>query len=139
MATRKIRDIIRRDEIYQLAQADTVRSAADLMKARKCGSVLITAGDALVGIFTERDVVFRVVAEGRDPEKTKLGEVMTANPQTVGPQESAISALRLMEDAGFRHLPVVEDGRILGVVSRRDFAGVDKARLEDERRIWEKV
>ena len=64
---------------------------------------------------------------------------MTANPMTVGPQEPAISALRLMEDSGFRHLPVVDDGRILGVVSRRDFAGEDKARLEDERRIWEKV
>ena len=139
MAIRRIRDVIRRDEIYQLSQQDTVRGAADLMKARKCGSVLITAGDALVGIFTERDVVFRVVAEGRDPAKTKLGEVMTANPITVGPQEPAISALRLMEDSGFRHLPVVEDGRILGVVSRRDFAGEDKARLEDERRIWEKV
>jgi CBS domain-containing protein len=139
MAIRKIKDMIRRDEIYHLAQQDTVRAAADLMKARKCGSVLITAGDALVGIFTERDVVFRVVAEGRDPAKTKLGEVMTANPMTVGPQEPAISALRLMEDSGFRHLPVVDDGRILGVVSRRDFAGEDKARLEDERRIWEKV
>jgi len=131
--------VIRRDEIYQLSQQDSVRSAADLMKARKCGSVLITAGDALVGIFTERDIVFRVVAEGRDPEKTRLGEVMTANPQTIGPHEPAIGALRLMEDAGFRHLPVVEDGRILGVVSRRDFSGLDKARLEDERRIWEKV
>jgi CBS domain-containing protein len=139
MAIRKIRDVIRRDEIYQLSQQDTVRNAADLMKARKCGSVLVTAGDALIGIFTERDVVFRVVAEGRDPQATKLGEVMTANPVTVGPQEPAISALRLMEDSGFRHLPVVEDGRILGVVSRRDFAGEDKARLEDERRIWEKV
>ena len=139
MAIRKIKDMIRRDEIYHLAQQDTVRAAADLMKARKCGSVLITAGDALVGIFTERDVVFRVVAEGRDPAKTRLGEVMTANPMTVGPQEPAISALRLMEDSGFRHLPVVDDGRILGVVSRRDFAGEDKARLEDERRIWEKV
>ena len=139
MAIRKIRDVIRRDEIYQLSQHDTVRGAADLMKARKCGSVLITAGDALVGIFTERDVVFRVVAEGRDPAKTRLGEVMTANPVTVGPHEPAISALRLMEDSGFRHLPVVDDGRILGVVSRRDFAGEDKARLEDERHIWEKV
>jgi CBS domain-containing protein len=139
MAIRKIRDVIRRNEIYQLSQQDTVRAAADLMKARKCGSVLITAGDVLIGIFTERDVVFRVVAEGRDPAKTRLGEVMTANPVTVGPHEPAISALRLMEDSGFRHLPVVEDGRILGVVSRRDFAGEDKVRLEDERRIWEKV
>jgi CBS domain-containing protein len=139
MAIRRIRDVIRRDEIYQLSQQDTVRSAADLMKARKCGSVLVTAGDALVGIFTERDVVFRVVAEGHDPNQTRLGAVMTANPVTVGPHEPAISALRLMEDSGFRHLPVVEDGRILGVVSRRDFAGEDKARLEDERRIWEKV
>ena len=139
MAIRRIRDVIRRDEIYQLSQQDTVRSAADLMKARKCGSVLITAGDVLIGIFTERDVVFRVVAEGHDPNQTRLGAVMTANPVTVGPQEPAISALRLMEDSGFRHLPVVEEGRILGVVSRRDFAGEDKARLEDERRIWEKV
>ena len=139
MAIRRIRDVIRRDEIYQLSQQDTVRGAADLMKARKCGSVLITAGDALIGIFTERDVVFRVVAEGRDPAKTRLGEVMTANPITIGPQEPAISALRLMEDSGFRHLPVVDDGRILGVVSRRDFAGEDTARLEQERRIWEKV
>jgi CBS domain-containing protein len=139
MAIRRIKDVIRRDEIYHLSQQDTVRAAADLMKARKCGSVLITAGEALIGIFTERDVVFRVVAEGRDPTKTRLSEVMTANPVTVAPHEPAISALRLMEDSGFRHLPVVDDGRILGVVSRRDFAGEDKARLEDERHIWEKV
>lgn len=139
MAHRRIRDVIQRDEIYQLGPQDTVRSAADLMKARRCGSVLVTAGNALVGIVTERDVVFRVVAEGRDPERTRLVEVMTANPVSVGPHEPAISALRLMEDAGFRHLPVVEHGRILGVVSRRDFAGEDKARLEDERHLWERV
>jgi CBS domain-containing protein len=84
-------------------------------------------------------MVNRVVAEGRDPDSTTLAEVMTANPDTIAPQATAIDALRRMQDGGYRHLPVVERGRLVGIVSRRDFFGMEKARLDDESGFWEKI
>jgi CBS domain-containing protein len=64
---------------------------------------------------------------------------MTAEPDTIGPNASAIDALRLMDDAGYRHLPVVSEGRVIGIVSRRDFFGSEKARLESESDLWERL
>ena len=94
----------------------------------------------LAGIFTERDALFRVIAAGRDPSATRLADVMTPQPQTMHPDESFVKALRLMHKRGFRHLPVVENGRPLGVVSARDALDddlyelrTDLAQREDER------
>jgi CBS domain-containing protein len=94
-------------------------------------------GGQLLGIFTGRDAVGRVLAEGRNPAATTLGEVMTPDPDTMPPETSAIEALRLMWDGGFRHIPVVREGRILGLVSRGDFNGVEQDRLDEERDLWE--
>jgi CBS domain-containing protein len=80
-----------------------------------------------------------VVAEGRDPDETVLREIMTPDPDSVSSDTTAIEALRLMQDGGYRHLPVVDDGEVLGVVSRRDFHGVEKARLDDETALWERI
>ena len=92
----------------------------------------------MAGIFTGRDAVCRVVAKGKDASKIKLEDVMTANPETLTPDKSAIDALRLMWDGGFRHLPVVnKDGLLEGVVSRGDFKGAEHDRLDEEREIWE--
>ena len=82
---------------------------------------------------------YRVVAEGRDFDETTVAEVMTPDPDTIGSDTMAIEALRLMQDGGYRHLPVVDDGRVLGVVSRRDFYGAEKARLDDETALWERI
>jgi CBS domain-containing protein len=139
MQRKIIPDVIGKQEILTLPGSATVREAARRMRERHVGSVLITKSGRLEGIFTERDVVHRVIAAGRDPDQTALSEVMTRDPDTVRPDATAIQALRMMQDGGYRHLPVLEDGRIRGVVSRRDFFGLEKARLDEERVIWEKV
>jgi CBS domain-containing protein len=103
-----------------VASLDTpVSVAAALMQEGKVGAVLVVEGERLAGIFTERDAVYRVMAAGRDPRTTLLHEVMTPDPLTVAPEESFGYALLLMHEKGFRHAPVVVDGRPIGVVSAR--------------------
>jgi CBS domain-containing protein len=136
--TRKLSDIILNQQPLTLPATATVKDAAARMRDQEAGSVLVTdAGGRLAGIFTGRDAVCRVLAAGLDPAATKLADVMTTRPDTLGPQQTAVDALRLMWDGGFRHLPLVKDGRILGVVSRGDFKGVEFNRHEEERDLWE--
>jgi CBS domain-containing protein len=97
----------------------SISEAARLMKDNEVGAVLVLQDGRLVGIFTERDAVYRVMAPGRDPTATTLGEVMTREPKTVAPDETFGYALLLMHENGFRHAPVVENGRPVGVVSAR--------------------
>ena len=98
----------------------TVREAAKLMKSKRYGAVLVTEGDDLLGIFTERDAVFRVIAAGLDPETTPLVEVMTKEPKTITPDKTFGHAMLMMHEGGFRHVPVVEDGKLVGMVSSRN-------------------
>lgn len=110
----------------------TVLEAAILMKEKGKGALLVVEGTRLSGIFTERDALFRVIAAGRDPASTRLADVMTPQPQTMHPDEPFVKALRLMHKRGFRHLPVVEHGRPLGVVSARDALDDDLYELRVE-------
>jgi CBS domain-containing protein len=96
-----------------------VGKVAKLMEGKNVGAVMVIAEDQLVGICTERDIVFRVVAKGLDPDATCLGDVMTASPQTVAPDKPFGTALLLMHERGFRHLPVVQNGKVVGMVSSR--------------------
>jgi CBS domain-containing protein len=122
---RAIRSIIE-DQKPVTASADiTVSSAARLMREHHIGAILVTREGRLAGIFTERDALFRVIAEGRDPASTRVGEVMTTNPRTIAPDRPFGHALHMMYEGGFRHVPVVDDGRPLGVVSSRDALGPD--------------
>ncbi len=139
MLRRIIPDVIRGQKLVCLGGWATARQAAKLMRKHNVGAVLIIEDDALKGILTVNDMTYRVIAEGLDPDKTLLGEVMTPDPDTVSPDTTAIDALRLMQDGNYRHLPVVDGGRILGLVSRRDFHGVEKARLDDETALWERI
>ena len=139
MVRKIIPDVVRGQDVASVARSVAVHDAARLMREHDVGAVLVVESQALKGILTVNDVTCRVVAEGRDPEKTTVGEVMTPDPDVVGPATTAIEALRLMQDGSYRHLPVVEDGRILGVVSRRDFYGLEKARLDDETALWEHI
>ena len=91
-------------------------------------------GGRLAGIFTERDAVFRVMATGRSPEATALAEVMTRDPQTVTPDETFGYALLLMHENGFRHMPVVDGGVPIGMVSARDALDPDLEEFESEAR-----
>jgi len=100
----------------------SVMDAAQQMHARHVRAVLVIDGDAnLVGIFTERDAISRVLATGRDPVATKLADVMTNNPETITPQQTAAEVLRLMKELHVRHLPVVDDDKTVGIVVRNDF------------------
>jgi len=114
-----IKSILEPRKLVVAAPHTTVIEAAKLMKKGKVGAVLVVEEGRLVGIFTERDALFRVIAEGRDPESTVMRDVMTPDPTTVGPDETFGYALLLMYENGFRHAPVVENGRPVGVVSAR--------------------
>ena len=121
--TRTIREIIQDQEPLTAPARMTVGEAARLMKQNKYGAVMVVEDRKLVGIFTERDALFRVTAEGHDAEITQLGKVMTRNPQTIHPDKPLADALHLMHVSGFRHVPVVENGRPIGMVSARDAMG----------------
>lgn len=98
----------------------TVVEASQRMAQVNVGAVVVVEDDTVVGIFTERDAVFRVLAQGLDPQATLLSQVMTPSPVTVGPDNTFGYALQLMHQRGFRHMPVVASGRPVGIVSSRD-------------------
>jgi len=120
MPIRSIRSIIAGQTLVTAVKTATVKDAALQMKRQNVGSLLVVDGTRLIGIFTERDALFRVVAGGRDPATTTIAEVMTPQPQTIHPDEPFLHALRIMHEGKFRHLPVVEFDRPLGLVSVRD-------------------
>jgi len=123
MSGRTIRSIIEGQELITAPQSMPVGEAARLMKSHNVGAILVVEGDQLVGVFTERDALFRVVAEGRDSNATQLGAVMTRNPRTIEADSLFTLALQIMYEGGFRNVPVVENGRPVGLVSARDALG----------------
>ncbi len=139
MKKRCISFIVKDQEPLILPKDATIGDACRRMWERRVGAVLVADGKgALAGIFTGRDAV-RILAEGHDGPDTRLSVAMTPEPRTIGPSDTSIDALRAMTDGGYRHLPVVEDGRIVGIVSRGDFNGVEFERLSDETSLWERI
>ena len=137
---RKMSDIVRNQVPVTLPPDATVRDACQCMRDRRVGAVLVTENDQrLLGIFTGRDAVHRVLAEGRSAARTKLAAVMTRDPDTMPPNKTAIDALRLMEDGRYRHVPIVDDGKVVGIVSRFDFSGTELDRLDEETGLWERI
>lgn len=132
MPTRIIRDVIERQPILTATGDISVREATRRMVNAHVGSIMITEGDRIAGIFTERDALVRVLAKAVDPETTRVDAVMTPNPQTVEADVPVGHALHLMYEGGFRHVPVVEDGRPVGMISARDALGPELAAFEDE-------
>jgi CBS domain-containing protein len=120
MPIRSVRSVVANQTPLTAPKTTTVLEAAHLMKAQGKGALLVVEGSKLIGIFTERDALFRVIAAGRDPVATPISEVMTPQPQTIHPDEPFLHAMRIMHRGGFRHLPVAEHGRPLGMVSARD-------------------
>ena len=140
MPLRSLRSIVEGQPPATAEKSATVLDAALLMKEKGKGALLVLDGARLIGIFTERDALYRVIAARLDPGATLLADVMTAHPQTMSPDEPFLKALRIMHSRGFRHLPVVEHGRPLGIVSARDALDddlyalrVDLAQRGDER------
>lgn len=120
MAPQAIRDIIGRQNFVTLTPDTTVRAAAKVMAKHRIGAVPVTEAGKLKGIFTERDLMNRIIANEVDTDSTCLGEVMTADPETIEITEDVSRALQLMLDGEFRHLPVTRDGTLVGIVSIRD-------------------
>jgi CBS domain-containing protein len=129
---RAIRTIIEHQAPVTANSDMTVAVASRLMKTKRIGALLVVDNGRLAGIFTERDALFRVIAEGRAPDKTRLAEVMTQNPRTIAPDRPFGHALHLMHEGEFRHVPVVENGRPLGMVSARDALGPDLAQFASD-------
>jgi CBS domain-containing protein len=135
---RPISKVIRHQPVTLQADA-TVREACATMHRERIGAIMVVDAEArLQGIFTGRDAV-RLLAEGKNPARALLHEVMTRDPCCMPPTHSAIHALRLMSDGGFRHVPVVEDGRVVGLVSHGDFRHHELARLDEETGYWERL
>jgi len=110
--------------LLSLGPSITVAEAATMMGERRVGSALVMDGDTLLGIFTERDIM-RALGEHFDAAKHQVSEWMTRNPTTVPPDTAARDALKTMLDGGFRHLPVMDGERIIGVVSMRDLSALE--------------
>lgn len=139
MTNRNLALIVKDQNPLTMAPTQTVQHACQRMCERGVGAVLVTDADRrLIGIFTGRDAV-RALAECRNPAETTLADTMTPDPNTITPERTAIDALRAMSDGGYRHLPIVADGIILGVVSRGDFKGLELDHLEGETHLWERI
>ena len=123
MPKRSIRTIIENQQILTAPSTTTVSDAARLMRDQKTGALMVCDKKRLVGMFTERDALFRVTAEQADPKTTLLSDVMTADPQTIGPDKPLGHALHMMYEGGFRYVPVIENGRPIGMVSAHDALG----------------
>ncbi|WP_306602598.1 cyclic nucleotide-binding/CBS domain-containing protein [Azonexus sp.] len=133
MPRRMIRDIIAARPLITATQEMTVRAACRLMAENKIGALLIIKGAAITGIFTERDVLNKVVAPSLDPDSTPLSQVMVANPLTIRAGKPLAHALQMMAEGGFRHVPVVDDDGVpVGMVSARDALGQDMVDLEND-------
>jgi signal-transduction protein with cAMP-binding, CBS, and nucleotidyltransferase domain len=127
MPTRPVSQVIQNKPFLAVSAHTSVTEAAKLMKAHHQSAVMAVDGNKMLkGICTERDIVFEVIAKGRDPEHTEIGSIMTAHPRTVSADMPFGHALHLMYEGGFRHVPVVDiAGRPVGLLSAREALGSD--------------
>lgn len=131
----RICDLIKNQDTYQSQLGDSVLLTVRAMVERNIGAVPVLHNGRLVGIFSERDLMRRVVAEGRDPRNICMAEVMTDDPLTISTDEDLESCLTLMRRHGFRHLPVCYEGHLVGMVSLRDILLHDLNEKDDEVRM----
>ena len=132
MAT--VYDLVKDRRVYSVDADKTVLEAARFMMEHSIGALPVLRNGELVGIFSERDIMNRVVALGRLPGSTKISEVMTANPKAVSVDETIENCVYLMREFGFRHLPIVDGKELKGLVSSRDILLRYVAQKEAEQR-----
>jgi CBS domain-containing protein len=130
-----IHDLVKNQETYRADAEQTVLDVARAMVERNIGAVPVLRDGLLVGVFSERDLMRRVVVEGRDPAHTPVSEVMTEDPLTVSPQEDMDTCRFLMHRHGFRHLPICEGTELKGMVSLRDVIQHDLSEKDYEMRM----
>lgn len=122
---KRVREVMRPGFVLSIQRDATVSAAVRVMASQNVGIVAVLDGDRLAGVFSERDVVHRVVDRGLDPAATPVDAVMTSELVVAGADDDYQSAMRTMNDANVRHLPVVADGRLLSMLSIRDLMRVD--------------
>jgi CBS domain-containing protein len=115
-----IRQLLKDRQTYTVESQQSVLDVAKFMVERNIGAVPVLEGGKLVGIFSERDIMKRVLVEGKDPKHAKVADVMTRNPLVVTADESFDNCMVLMKQHGFRHLPILDGNKLLGLVSLRD-------------------
>ncbi len=135
MPNRAVLKVIENRDLLTVTPDMNVRAVASQMKQCKVAALLVVdqRDGILIGICTERDLTFKVLAEGLDINSTLVGSVMTADPQSIGPDKPFGHALHMMFEGGFRHMPVIDsDGRPLGVISSRDALGLEVTHFGSE-------
>ena len=139
MPHRMVSSIIEDQKITTCTAQLTVSKAAKLMQQNDIGAIMVTEQGRLVGIFTERDALFRLIAQGRDANSTRVSEVMTRNPQCISPNKRFGHALHMMYEGGFRHVPVTRNGWPIGIISARSLLGPEFEQFADEVRQREHI
>jgi CBS domain-containing protein len=132
MPNRPVRQLVKNQRILTAAATLSVSEAAIAMRDAKVGAIMVMNGPRLVGIFTERDALYRVLAAGKEPRRTTLADVMTVNPATIEADMPFGHALHIMYERGFRHVPVVDEGELIGMVSARDALGPEMEQVKAE-------
>lgn len=120
-------------DVVTAGKNDSVSQAARLMKKANVGCVIVTEGKKPVGIFTERDLLNRVVAEGLDPAKIPLAKIMTPSPVTIDAAKPLDQVFNLLAEGRFRHVPITDDGELVGIVSLSDLAKVLKPVFQEDK------
>lgn len=127
-----VRDIVQDRDLYQVCESDTVAYVVRQMSELRVGAILVLHGESLRGIFSERDLMKRVVVENRDPESTPVHAVMSTVVVTVDELASVEEAMELMQSHNCRHLPVTRGSRVVGFLSMRDLMNFELARKTEE-------
>jgi len=128
-----IPDVVQEQDICSLSDTASAFEAACAMETKNVAAVVVVNADGgILGIVTERDLSRRVMAKDLNAKETSLGEIMTKNPDTLAPDDTAADALELMRTRSYRHLPVTRDGKVVGMVSIRDLYAAIKSDLEKD-------
>lgn len=130
MKPKTIREVLGGRELARVETGQSVSEAAHVLDRLNVGTVVVLSGGRLSGILSERDIIRKCVAQGLAPETTPVEAVMTAAPHCVGIDEGLAEAFHIMRDGGFRHVPVVEGERVVGLISIRDIPTEYRAMLE---------
>ncbi len=130
----KVKDLIQKRQTFTVQEHQTVLEVAQFLVEHNIGAVPVLHDQQLVGIFSERDIMKRVVAEARDPRTTRISDIMTKGPVTVTPETSVEECMLLMRDHNCRHLPICQDNRLWGLISLRDVLAHEVAEKEEEAR-----
>lgn len=130
--SRSIASVIAERTHYTLPSTLTAREAARFLAEKEVGAVAVVDDGELKGVMSERDLVYRIVAAGLDADKTKVSDIMTPDPVTVQASETLSHALEQMRDRKFRHMPVLDGNKLVGMISIRDMFAAAKAELEHD-------